>query len=135
MPFVTSAQAMEIRQSDKMAVPDQSEYVGLLVQGAEKVLTDEGRSDLAAQVEHLFTTTEPGDKFMVSAWLNLRAIRAGAREADAKRALSDPNAHRLEVEDAMLVTLKKNNIPQSEDFIKGFRAINSNFHPKLPPQQ
>lgn len=35
-------QAMEIRQFDKMADQDQSEYIGLLVQGAEKVLTDEG---------------------------------------------------------------------------------------------
>ena len=32
---------------------------------------------------------------------------AQARLADAQRALKDPNAHRLEVEDAMLVTLKK----------------------------
>jgi hypothetical protein len=31
---------------------------------------------------------------------------AKARLADAQRALQDPNAHRLEVEDAMLVTLK-----------------------------
>ena len=42
---------------------------------------------------------------------------AKARLADAQRALQNPNAHRLEVEDAMLVTLKKNNIPLSEDFI------------------
>src|ERR1700674_3753072 len=60
MLFTTGAQAMEIRQFDKMADQDQAEYVGLLVQGAEKVLTDEGRSDLAAQVEHLFTTRNPG---------------------------------------------------------------------------
>lgn len=36
MLFVATAQAMEIRQFDKMAVPYQSEYVGLLVQGAER---------------------------------------------------------------------------------------------------
>ena len=46
-----------IRQFDKMAVPDQSEYVGLLVQGAEQVLRGEDRADLAAQVDHLFTST------------------------------------------------------------------------------
>ena len=62
MLLVATAQAMEIQKFDKMALPNQSEYVGLLVQGAEKVLTDEGRSDLAAQVEHLFTTTLPGDE-------------------------------------------------------------------------
>lgn len=61
MLFTTGAQAMEIRQFDKMAIPDQSEYVGLLVQGAEQVLRDEGRADLAARVDHLFITTLPGD--------------------------------------------------------------------------
>ncbi len=35
----------------------------------------------------------------------------------------------------MLVTLKKNNIPQSEDFIGAFRAINNAFQPKLPLNQ
>jgi hypothetical protein len=52
---------MEIRQFDKMAISDQSAYVGLLVSGAEWVLKDEGRADLAAQVDHFFTTTLPGD--------------------------------------------------------------------------
>lgn len=132
--LINTAQAMEIRQFDKMAVPDQSEYVGLLVQGAEKVLTDESRSDLAAQVEHLFTTTDPGDRHTIG-MVEFESNLARAREADAKRVLSDPNAPRLEVEDAMLVTLKKNNIPLSQNFIRGFRAINSNFKPKFPPQQ
>ena len=43
--FANLAQAMEIRQFDKMANDDQAEYVGELIQGAEKVLTDEGRPD------------------------------------------------------------------------------------------
>ena len=55
---------------------------------------------------------------------------AKARLADAQRALMDPNAHRLEIEDAMLVTLKKNNIPLSQDFIRAFRALNMDFKPK-----
>jgi hypothetical protein len=73
-----AAQAMEIQKFDKMAVPDQSEYIGLLLQGAEKVLRGEGRSDLAAQIEHLFTTTLPGDKFtlgMVEFERNLALMR------------------------------------------------------------
>jgi hypothetical protein len=43
MLLTIAAQAMTIQQFDKMADQDQAEYVGLLVQGAEKVLTDEGR--------------------------------------------------------------------------------------------
>jgi hypothetical protein len=43
MLLTSAAQAMEIRQFDKMAGRDQGEYVGLLVQGAEQVLKDEAR--------------------------------------------------------------------------------------------
>ena len=129
-----TVQAMEIQQYDKMSNDDQSEYVGLLVGGAEQAFKDEGRADLAAQVDHLFTTTDPGDAHTIGV-VEFQMNLALAREADVKRAVKDPNAHRLEVEDAMLVTWKKNNIPQSEDFIRAFRAVNNNFRPKLPLQQ
>jgi hypothetical protein len=125
----SAAQAMEIRQFDKMAVPDQSEYVGLLAQGAEKVLTGEGRSDLAAQVEHLFTTTEPGDRHtigMVEVERNLAILR----ENDAKNAITHPADPRLEVEDVMFLTLQKNHI----DLPDSFYTVASNFQPKLPPK-
>ena len=127
-------QAMEIRQFDKMADQDQSEYIGNLIVGTENVLTDQGKPDLAAQVKHLFTTKyHPGDADvlgMVEFELNL----AQARVADAQRAAQDPKAHRLEVEVAMLVTLQKNDIPMSRTFVKAFRAINKDFQLKSPPQ-
>ena len=125
----SGAQAMEIRQFDKMAVPDQSAYVGLLVQGAEKVLTDEGRSDLAANIEHLFTTTLPGDAHTIGS-VELESNIARAREADAKNVLKNPNSPRIEVEDAMAVTLQKNHI----DLPDSFYTVLSNFRPKLPPK-
>jgi hypothetical protein len=130
----SAAQAMEIEQYDKMSNDDESEYVALLVGGAEQAIKDEGRADLAAQVDHLFTTTDPGDAHTIGV-VEFQMNLALAREADVKRAAQDPNAHRLEVEDAMLVTLKKNNILLSEDFIRAFRAINSGFRPKLPLKQ
>ncbi len=129
MLFTSAAQAMEIRQFDKMAIPDQSEYVGLLVQGAEQVLRDEGRADLAAQVEHLFTTTDPGDSHTIGS-VEFELNLALARVADAKRAEKDPNAQRVEVEDAMAVTLQKNHI----DLPDSFFTVNKDFKPKLPPQ-
>jgi hypothetical protein len=128
MLFTSAAQAMEIRQFDKMAVQDQGDYVGLLVGGAEQVLKDEGRADLAAQVEHLFTTTDPGDAHtigMVEFELNLALLR----EADAKNAVQHPNDPRVEVEDAMSVTLHKNHIELPDSFF----TVASNFKPKLPP--
>jgi len=122
-------QAMEIRQFDKMANQDQSDYIGDLIIGAEKVLTDEGRPDLAAQVKHLFTTKDPGDADvigMVEFERNLAIFRLN----DAKHAEKIPNDPRLEVEDAMFFTLQKNHI----DLPDSFYTVASNFHPKLPPK-
>jgi len=127
LPSVT--QAMEIRQFDKMAKPDQGDYVGVLVGGAEKILTDAGRSDDAAKVEHLFTTRLPGDTHSmgtVEFELNLAILR----ENDAKNAIQHPNDPRLEVEDAMFVTLKKNNIILPDSFF----TVASGFQPKFPQQ-
>jgi hypothetical protein len=123
-------QAMEIIQFDKMANDDQAEYVSELIQGAEKVLTDEGRPDLAAQVSHLFTTNAPGDKIsigMTEFELNL----ARARLDDAENAAKHPDDPRLEVEDAMFVTLQKNHI----DLPDSFYTVASGFKPKLPLQK
>src|SRR5277367_4073022 len=83
-------QAMEIRQFDKMAGQDQGNYIGDLIIGAEKVLTDEGRPDLAAQVKQLFTTKNPGDVDtigMVEFERNLALFRVN----DAKHAAAHPN--------------------------------------------
>ena len=131
--FSSAAQAMEIRLYDKMASQDRNEYVADLLTGTQKVLIDGGRSDLAAQVNNLFTEIPAGDDVPLGI-TEFRSNLARARVADAERAAKDPNAHRLHVEDAMLVTLQKNNLPMSQDFVRGFRAINNNFQPKLPPQ-
>jgi hypothetical protein len=96
MLFTGVAQAMQIQQFDKMADPDQGEYIAELVQGAEKVLTEVGKPDQAAQIHQLFTTKKnPGDEIslgMAEFEMNL----ARARVADVKRVESDPNARRLE---------------------------------------
>src|ERR1700704_2587996 len=89
MLFAIAAQAVEIPQYDTMAIPDQGSYVALLIQGAEKTLTDERRPDLAAQVEKVFSTTLPGDQptlGMVEFERNL----ARARVVDADGLLKDP---------------------------------------------
>jgi hypothetical protein len=130
MLFTSAAQAMEIWQFDKMADQDQSDYIGDLIVGAEKVLTDEGRPDLAAQVEHLFTTKDPGDANTIG-MVEFERNLALARVADAKRAEKDPNAQRVEVEDAMAVTLQKNHIELPDSFF----TIANGFHPKFPPKK
>jgi hypothetical protein len=99
------------------------------VVGAQKVLKDEGRADLAEQVHKLFTTINPGSQISLGMGefeMNL----ARARVADVKRIENDPNARRLEVEDAMIVTLRKNGIELPPSFL----TVASGFKPKLPPQ-
>jgi hypothetical protein len=123
-----AVQAMQIQQFDKMAQDDRAEYVGELIQGAEKVLTDEGRSDLAAQVSHLFTTNAPDGNISIGMSQFMLDL-ALARVADAKRVAQDPNASRLEVEHAMIVTLKHNGIILPPSFM----TVNSGFQPKHTP--
>ncbi len=132
--WTSTAQAMEIQQFDKMSQDDRAEYISELISGAEKALTAEGKADQAEKIENLFTTNAPDGNTSIGMSQFMLDL-AKARLADAQRALKDPNAHRLEVEDAMLVTLKKNYIPLSQDFIRNFRALNRNFQPKHPSQK
>jgi hypothetical protein len=126
MLFPVVTQAMQIRQFDKMAGPDQDAYVVELVQGAERVLNEAGKTADAQAIHKLFTTNDTNG---VSVGMNeFMLTLALARKADADRVIKDPNATRLEVEHAMIVTLKKNSIelPQS------FMHVADNFRPKLP---
>ena len=125
-----NAQAMEIYKFDKMANEDQDEYVADLIIGAQKVLIDDGQPDVAEKVHKLFTTKLAGDTVslgMVEFDRNLDR----ARVADLKRVVAEPNAVRIEVEHALLVTLKKNDIILP----KSFMHVCDNFKPKHPAQK
>jgi hypothetical protein len=128
--FGYPAQAMTIVQFDKMADQDQAAYIGDLIIGSEKVLADQGNSALAAQVKQLFTTKNAGDADTIG-MVEFERNLARARLADAKRAETDANSPRLDVEDAFAVTLKRNSI----ELPKTFYTVNSNFRPKLPPKK
>jgi hypothetical protein len=128
--FSGAAQAMEIRQFDKMASQDQSEYIGDLIVGAETALTGGGKADLAAQVKHLFTTKDSGDADVIG-MVEFERNLAILRENDAKNAIAHPNDPRLEVEDVMFSTLQKNHI----DLPDSFYTVNATFRPKLPPKK
>ncbi len=129
--LTSAAQAMEIQQFDKMAQDDRAEYVSELISGAEKVLTAEGKADQAGKIENLFTTN-PSDSHASIGMNDFMITLAKARLADAQRALKDPNAKRVQVEDAMAVMLKNLHgivLPRN------FFTVNSGFQPKFPPQK
>jgi len=129
MLFVTAAQAMEIRQFEKMDERDRNEYVAELVLGAQKVLTEAGKADQAAQVRKLFTTVLGNDQSSLGV-VEFTSNLARARLADAQNVAKDTNAQRIEVEDAMAVTLHKNGIEVPDSFY----TVLSNFKPKFPPK-
>ena len=125
-----AAQAMEIQKFDRMAVQDQSEYIVVLIEGAQKVLIASGKKDLARKVHDLFTRTLSGDESPVGVVMFERNL-ARARLADLRNLEKNPHAPRLEVEDAMAVTLKKNGI----ELPTSFYTVASSFRPKLPPKK
>ncbi|MFN8006036.1 MAG: hypothetical protein U0V70_03185 [Terriglobia bacterium] len=82
--IVSTLQAMEIEKFDKMALPDQKEYFLELLDGAQKVLRDEGHGDLAEKVAKLFTTNAPGSNISIGTSQFFIAL-AKARVADLER--------------------------------------------------
>jgi hypothetical protein len=53
-----------------------------------------------------------------------------ARLIDVQNVAKDPNAQRVEVEDALFATLKKSGIELPDSFF----TVASSFRPKYPPQ-
>src|SRR5882672_10340051 len=97
-----SLHAMEIWKFDKMADKDQYEYVAELVLGAQRVLRDEGKADLAEQIHKLFTTKDPQGEASTG-MLQFDLVLDRARVADLERLKKDSTARRLEVEHAMIL--------------------------------
>ena len=125
-----SAQAMEIVQYKKMTTSDQAAYDRVLWEGAEKVLIDDGRSDLANKVDYLYKTVLPGDEHSIGI-VEFESNLALAAATDAETVLKDPNAQRLEVEHVMIVTLEANGIVLPKTFMN----VGKGFKPKFPSQQ
>ena len=125
--FASAAKAMEIRQFDKMAISDQGNYVALLLQGAQKILVDAGKGVQALKLNKLFSQVRPGDKMSIG-MLQFEENLDRGRLFDAERYAKDHNARRLEVEDVMIVALKKNDIIMPPEFVH----VADKFRPKQP---
>jgi hypothetical protein len=126
----SNAHAMTIVAFDQMADDDQDEYVADLVVGTQHVLDAAGRHQESVKVHDLFTRIKPGDKIS-DGMSDFEILLPKARVADDLRVQNEPNARRLEVEDAMALTLRKNGIEVPDAFF----TVISNFQPKHPPRQ
>jgi hypothetical protein len=109
LSFPAFTNAIGFEKFDSFNSVGQAECLAYMVQMTKLAFRNEGRADLAEQVDKLFTTTEPGDASPLGIVEVLRNV-ALARVADLKRFKNDAQAQRIQVEDALFVTLKKNNI-------------------------
>jgi hypothetical protein len=128
--FGSATQAMTIVQFDKMSDDDQDEYVADLVVGAIRVLDSAEQHDPSIKVHKLFTDIKPGDKIS-DGMSDFAILLAKARVADDLRVQKEPHARRLEVEDAMALTLRKNGVEVPDSFF----TVNASFRPKHPPKR
>ena len=127
------AQAMEIIQFDQMASQDRQDFLDSLSKAAETVLEQEGRSADATKVHQLFNEIRPGDNLPVGD-AELELNLASARVRDAEKHIQNPAAPRVQVEAALVGTLRKNGVEITPDFVRAFMQLTATFKPKFPPQ-
>jgi hypothetical protein len=124
-PLMSTAQAMQIQQFDRMAGRDQIAYVDQLAQSVE----DASKGDLLPKVKRFFMPKQSGEA--ISGMGRFELNLALARIVDLDAATKNPEVRRLEVEDVMYVTLERSGVALS----KNFRPTASTFRPKLPPSK
>ena len=128
------AQAMDIIQFDQMTAQDRQDFLNSLSKAAETVLEQEGRSADALKVHHLFDDIRPGDNLPVGE-AELELNLANQRVRDDKKHIQNHDAPRVQVEVALALTLSKNGIQVTPDFVKALMQLTGTFQPKSPPRK
>jgi hypothetical protein len=128
--LTSAAQAMDIKDYFKMADQDQGRFDQTLLTGAEKVLNDEGRADLAAQLDKIFTEVKPGNK-LSDATADYQANLGAMLIAEVKREARNPNLPHLQAEKAFRDAAQDHGIPLPP----AFDTVASDFHPQHPPKK
>jgi len=128
------AQAMDIIQFDLMTAQDRQDFLNSLPKAAETVLEQEGRSADAMKVHHLFNDISPGSNLPLGE-AELEMNLANERVRDAKKHIQNPNAPRVQVEVALALTLSKNGIEITPDFVRSFMKLTGTFQPQSPPRK
>lgn len=129
-----AAEAMDIIQYDLMTAQDQHAFLDSLSKDAETVLNQEGRSDDATKVFHLFNDISPGSVLPLGE-AEMEMNLDDARVRDAQKQIQHHNAPRVQVEAALLATLFKNGVQITPAFAKSLMQLTGTFRPKSPPQQ
>jgi hypothetical protein len=126
--------AMDITEYDKMVDGDRQAYLDFLVDTVQQILMAHGRNNDAAKTYRLFHGPQKGEPLTEGEKLfkkNLDSLRT----KDAQKHYSDPNAPRVQVEAALMATLKENKITLPTDEIKELLQMSSRFKPRFPADQ
>lgn len=113
-----AVQAMDIVLYDQMTAQDRQAFLNSLPKAAETVLNQERRSADAAKVRQLFINIRPGDNLPVGE-AELELNLDSARVRDAEKHAQNPDTPRVQVETALISTLRRNGIEITPDFIDG----------------
>jgi hypothetical protein len=124
---VHAPQALEIYEYDRLAAGDQDRFLDGLVKGAIDILVKQGHKDQAAKIGHMFAAKAPGGKESAGL-VAFRAAIVHERDVDAKRYIEQPDATRLEVEDAMIEMFKSDGIQLPDSIF----TVNRDFRARLP---
>jgi hypothetical protein len=128
------AQAMDIIQFDQMTNQDRQAFLDSLSRDAETVLQQEGRSADAQKVHHLLNDISPGSDLPLGE-AELEGNPDSQRVRDAEQHIKNPDAPRLQVESALALTLSKNGVQITPDFVRSFMQLTGTFQPQPPPQR
>lgn len=118
----TTAQAMDIREYFRMADQDQAQFAVTLLDSAEKSLRDQGRPDLAMNLDNLFTDKD-GKKISDGTYKYLTNLDDMLR-AEMKREAANPNRPSLQAERAFRDVARDHGItlpPTFETIASGFQ--------------
>jgi hypothetical protein len=123
------AQAMDIIQFDQMTSQGRQAFLDSLSRDAETVLNQEGRGADALKVHHLFNDILPGDALPIGE-AELEGNLDNERIRDAEKHIQNPAAPRVQVEVALALTLSKNGVQITPDFVKALMQLTGTFKPK-----
>jgi hypothetical protein len=122
-----AAQALDVVRYDQMPATDRQAFLDSLSKIAETVLNQQGRGADAAKVHHIFNDISPGSNLPIGEAeleLNLDA----ARVRDAEKHAQNHDAPRVQVEVALIETVRANGVAITPEFLKSLLQQTGAIH-------
>lgn len=96
----SQSEALEINKYDQLSLADKTRYVQTLLQGTERLLQTQGKTDVARRMGQLFSETQPGEQMP-------RGMQQFGRDLIAAELYQQETGKTMHVEYALIVTLKR----------------------------